>query len=221
MAYIVPIMIISIALALDFLHYLNYNGSKIVNKILSFRPNYGANNYCGISNVRAHFLFVVLPICLSFCFNVFTLIAAILRIKTSTLGPSRPSISKNEDHHSNRHDYSSRSRSRSRDRDRDRSRPMMASNSFQHRIVWYLKIFILLGVLNLFTFIGNAFLNNCQVANFWSLMLLSSHGKCFVGKKLHLFCLMFVCLFCLMPRHLHIHCIRMQKTHFSSTVSTI
>lgn len=172
-------MIISIALALDFLHYLNYNGSKIVNKILSFRPNYGANNYCGISNVRAHFLFVVLPICLSFCFNVFTLIAAILRIKTSTLGPSRPSISKNEDHHSNRHDYSSRSRSR----DRDRSRPMMASNSFQHRVVWYLKIFILLGVLNLFTFIGNAFLNNCQVANFWSLMLLSSHGKCFFGKK--------------------------------------
>ncbi|KAH9425178.1 hypothetical protein DERP_013409 [Dermatophagoides pteronyssinus] len=184
LAHLFPAFIIVIALAMDFFnrHYWstrnnNSDGtrSRIVNKILSFRPNYGDHNHCGISNVRAHFLFVVLPISLSFCFIVLTLIAAIVRIKSSAQGLSRAfKSSTNQDNNSERR--TTTTHNDSNNSSQHRSGRLMASNSLQQRLVWYMKIFILLGVLNLLTLIGNAFLNNCQVANFWSLMLLSSHG---------------------------------------------
>ncbi|OTF76945.1 hypothetical protein BLA29_005419 [Euroglyphus maynei] len=163
-AYLFPILIISIALAMDFLYRHDSDRSTMLyNKILSFRPDYGRNDYCGISNVRAHFLFVVLPISLSFCFILLTLITAILRIKLSTLGLSRTFKSMNNDNDN--------------DSGGHRHRRLMANNSFHRRFVWYMKIFILLGVLNLLTLIGNVFLNNCQMSSFWSLMFVSSHGQ--------------------------------------------
>ncbi|UXI21665.1 secretin receptor-like [Sarcoptes scabiei] len=117
-------------------------------------------NGCGISNLFIHFYIIFLPVMCSSLFNFFILIITIYHLK-SLLNSLAGNI------------------------------PVSREISNNHRkCFWYIQLSVLLGGLNFFATIINLVISGCQLANFISLLILSTHGTfifiAFGCRKSHL-----------------------------------